>query len=412
MDLGPFPRGINNRARNHSVPAGSLRNAINADIDAEGNARRRKGMTKVVSGLTCRDAFGCPSGQFYVDGTTLKQFTGSAASDIYAGPTGSSGAFCWQDGVVYFSDGVVNFRIVNGSAVDWGITTPAAPQLALTSGALGAGTYTAAIAWVDADGRQSALSAIRSITLTDSQGLIIQGLPGTPATMITAPSYLRLFLSAPNGEVLYRLTDLAVGSISPYTISVTGLDRGFEAVWQPLGVPPAGRLIRFYNGRCYIADDSGLIWYSQPLSYHLFNLASDYLFFPEAVTVMEPTDTGIFVATDKQHYFLFGAGPEDDGFQLVDRLDYGAPFNNGQHPNFAGGGDVTWQSHRGQIVASGDGSLRNVVEDNAAVDNGSAAATLIREDDGERQFIASIDTAQPSTLAVSNWITAEVIRRS
>ena len=46
---GPWPAGINNRQPDHALPTGTLRNAVNADMDPSGHVRRRDGYTKVVA---------------------------------------------------------------------------------------------------------------------------------------------------------------------------------------------------------------------------------------------------------------------------------------------------------------------------------------------------------------------------
>ena len=47
MQLGPMPAGMNNRAADHSLPEGTARNIVNADVDAAGRLRRRAGLTKI-----------------------------------------------------------------------------------------------------------------------------------------------------------------------------------------------------------------------------------------------------------------------------------------------------------------------------------------------------------------------------
>jgi len=409
MDLGPFPRGINNRTKKHDLPEGTLRNAVSVDIDDAGNLSRRSGMTKSYSGLNCRGGFSSPAGSFFLEDHRLMQFDGSAVTELGQGFTGDHLAHHYLDQVLYLSDGNRCVRVDSGALADWGLPIPQSPGLSATSGTLGSGVYLAAIAYVDSDGRQSGLSSIKSISLSDNSGVIIQSLPGAPSSIITAPSYLRLFLSAANGEVLYRVADVALATAS-YTVSAAYHEDGFEVVWQPLGPPPPGRIIRSHGGRIYIADDTGLVWYSKPGSLHLFDLAHDFLLFSEPVTVMEPVESGIFFATDSRTEFHLGADPEE-GFQVVEKYNYGAPFGTGRRLVFDAQASVLWQSHRGTLIGAPDGSLRNAQED-AVPDVGTEAAGLVRERDGIRQFIASIKDGAPGTVAASSWITAEVIRRS
>lgn len=409
MDLGPFPGGIDNKSKAHSLKSGSVRNAVNADIDADGRARRRKGMARSYAGVAIKGGFGCAAGQFFIEGTTLKKFNGSSPPDsILTSVLGDYCAYEYLDGIIYFSDGETRALIVDGEAKQWGLPAPSAPVLSGGSGTLGAGKYMAALAWVNADGGQSALSNVSQITISDNSQITFNNLPGIPAGLIENPTSIRLFLSSANGEMLYRVTDITIGATSSYTVTLSTYTKGMEIKWQPMGPPPAGKLIKYYRGRMYVLDPSGLlVWYSQPLNYHLFDLGNDYLIFNTPVTVMEPSGGGIFFADDEKH--MFYAGIPEEGFTIDEKLDYGAPFNNGQRLDQDA---VTWQTHQGRVTGGPDGSISNNQDDRVAVDVGTSSANIVREDDGQRQFITSIKGASPSTMAASVWITAEVIRRS
>lgn len=368
-------------------------------------------MGRVYTGINCRGGFSCPEGMFFMEGSDLKKFSNGMATLVRGGFYGAWNAYLELDDVVYFSDGNTSIRIVNGVAKDWGISTPPSPLLSPASGTLGAGTYLGAIAWVMADGRQSALSDIRNIDIADNGGVTFTNLPGSPTGMIETPAGLRLFLSTPNGDILFRVTDLALGSISPFTVNLQGFDSGMEEIWRPLGPPPGGRIIKYHNGRIYMADDTGIVYYSNPQSYHLFDLASDWLQFSDPVTMMEPTDQGIFFGFEDKVEFHRGADPEE-GFNKEEKMEYGALFGSSRRLGFDPASGVVWQSSRGTVMGGADGSCRNISEGKVAMDTGTSAATLIREDEGRKQYLASIAGGQPNVLAASSWITAEVFRRS
>ena len=73
MQLGPVPAGMNNRAADHSLPEGTARNIVNADVDAAGRLRRRAGLTKVYPGVDVRDGYSCPAGELFVESNNLMQ---------------------------------------------------------------------------------------------------------------------------------------------------------------------------------------------------------------------------------------------------------------------------------------------------------------------------------------------------
>jgi hypothetical protein len=64
------------------------------------------------------------------------------------------------------------------------------------------------------------------------------------------------------------------------------------------------------------------------------------------------------------------------------------------------------------IIAGNGGACKNVQEENVATDSAVSGASLIRERNGLRQFIAALHQPTSSPLAATSWIDAEVIRRS
>lgn len=115
--LGPWPTGINNRLPANKLPAGALRNVVNADIDHGGNVQRRNGYARVYAGVNLRDAFACDEGVFFVEANTIKRLnannTASTVSSGWVGPV------CYDEfnGAVYVSDGARIAKIVNGAEV-------------------------------------------------------------------------------------------------------------------------------------------------------------------------------------------------------------------------------------------------------------------------------------------------------
>ena len=108
MKLGPIIGGMNNLASDTTLPEGTARNVVNADVSNTGRARRRKGTTKVLSCVNARGAYSCPAGAYFVEGASLKKFNGSdPATTLYMGITGTRFAWEYFNGCVYCSDGVV-----------------------------------------------------------------------------------------------------------------------------------------------------------------------------------------------------------------------------------------------------------------------------------------------------------------
>lgn len=110
--LGPWPAGINNRQPDYAMPVSrygrviGVQNAVNADLTADGHFRRRKGFSKVVSGVGFRSGFSCAAGEFVVEGSQLKRWNADGTfTTIYSSVAGNECSFDYELGVLYFADG-------------------------------------------------------------------------------------------------------------------------------------------------------------------------------------------------------------------------------------------------------------------------------------------------------------------
>jgi len=402
--LGPFPRGMNNKTSDHDLPEGTVRNAVNVDFTNSGKARRRKGSaTKVYSGFP-KGGYSCAEGVFFVENGSLKQFNSdNTATTLCSGILGTTYAWDCFNGAVYFSDGIVCKKIVSGVANNWGMARPSPPVLSTTSGSYGAGVYLAACSFVDANGVESGASQIVSVSAGANCGIIFSNIP--PVTDPQAV-YVRLYLSMPDGEVLYHVADVLPNTQS-YQVIAGRYDDSSILDLAFVSPAPAGRIIRFANGRAIVAD-ADRVWYSDPYQYDHFRLGDNFIQFTDTVDLMEPVTGGCFFAYGNKTEFW--AGDIFDAPQAVQSVNYGAVYGTGKKiPNSQ---NVCWQSQRGMVVGTPDGQMKNVVEDNVAVDTAVYGASLIREQDGLRQFIATLKTPTISTMAATSWITAEQIRRS
>ena len=399
--LHPFSGGMNNRAQEARLPEGFVRNAVNADFVGE-SLRRRKGLTKVLSCVNSKAGFSCPLGRFFVEGPFLKKFNANnTATTLYAGITGTHCTYDYFNDVLYFSDGVVNLKITASGVTKWGIEPPAAPAISNVSGTYTAGVYQAACCFVDAAGVESGASSVVSITVNDNSGFVFT-LPTITDPQVEA---VRIYLSTANGSELYHVADTILSS---YPITAGRYDEGTTLETQLISPPPTGiRIIRHYNGRSYVADSHGRVWYSEPYSFDQFKLGDNYIQVTDPVAIMEPVKNGIFFAYGNRTEFW--AGNPEDGFEVIPKFEYGGVLGTGGPiPN---SDNVAWQSQRGMVVGTPDGNCKNIQEENVAVESAVSGATLVREKDGIRQFIASLHQPTTSTMAASSWVDAEVIRR-
>ena len=394
-----------NRSPGNTLPEDTVANAVNVDFGAGDRLVGRKGVsTKVYAGVETKKGFSCPVGVFFIEGPSLKQLNANnTAATLYTGLTGTEFAFWHHLGVVYFSDGVVSLKIVSGAVVPWGLPVPTAPVLYATSGTLTAGVYLAAVCWVGSDGVESGASTVTYITTEADWGIIFSHLP-QPTT--GSPAYLRLYLSTPNGSELYHVADVTPGTEN-YTVSAPGYDDGMLLESLFVSPAPAGRIIRVHNGRAFIADADGYVWHSDPFEYDRFRLGSNFLMFPDQADIMEPVKAGIFFAYGNVTDFY--AGDVTEGFDVRQVAAYGGVYGTGKKvPN---SGDVCWQSQTGMVVGGADGQLRNLVDTLVAPGTASSGASIIREQDGMRQFIVKMDNPEVSRFAAQDFMDFEVVRK-
>jgi len=397
VKYGPWPKGMNNRQPDYALPDGTLRNAVNADIDNAGLIRRRAGYEKVYGNTDLRGGYSCPLGAYFIQGTRLCRLNDdNTATTLFDGVLGPTPTYAYFNETVYFSDGLITKKITAAGASDWGIPVPAAPLLYAVNGSLPVGTYLVAITRVDTDGRESGASEIMPLELTTPSGIEVTGLPSTMG--------IRVYASTTNGATLFLAAELAEGTAT-YTLT-TSSGTGAPLVTEQIVPPPPGQIIREHSGRICIASDQ-VLWMTEPFAPDWVSLDRGFIMQAAYISVMEPVPGGVWLASDKT-YFLRGAGPED--FKIEPKLPHGAVYGSGAAIPYTN--DVLWYSDRGIILGAEDGQVKNLQEQEVAPHDGTSAATLVREQDGLRQAIVSVQNAEIPSLAATSFIQMEVVRKA
>jgi hypothetical protein len=218
-----------------------------------------------------------------------------------------------------------------------------------------------------------------------------------------------------NGEVYFSdrakarkinsgLTVVPWGVDTDTTISVNSGNYSLDVdIYNPV---PVADIIRFYRGRIYVVAGS-VVWYTDPYAYDIFKYASNYLQFPNTITVFEAVTNGIWCVSDKT-YFLGGTEPKE--FIVQTQLNYGAIANTSlEVPNT---NDVMWMSQRGLCMGDQDGQVVNLQEQHVAVNPGTTGAAIIREHDGLKQYVATYAPSGTTKIASTDWMEFEVIRKA
>jgi hypothetical protein len=398
MKVNGFPNGMNNRQPDYALPNGTLRNAVNTDIDNQGNLRRREGYEKVASGINMHSGFSCEAWSLIVNAGRLKIWNDD---DTFTDLMAVQGPVCYHflNNIVYFSDGVGAYKLLaDGTVTNWGVTPPNDPILSSTSGSLAAGTYLAAVTPIGQDGFEHGSSEVVSIEVDDNSGIVFT----LPAVTDPQVDYLRVYLSTANGEVLYGISDVAVGTAT-YTVTENA-GEGVELETLGCTAMPAGSTIDSYRGILYVVSGD-TAWHSDPQAYDRMNPDTNFIQHSQDIDLLAADTNGIWMASDKT-YFYSGAGPGQ--FTETVALEYGAvPGKAKIDPSTNA---LVWYSKRGVVRASG--GIANLQEANIAAETGDSAAVLVREFDGLRQVVASVTNAQVSKLAAGDFLEMEVVRKA
>lgn len=232
---------------------------------------------------------------------------------------------------------------------------------------------------------------------------------GTPSRTQIAASYGRatpVVFSEVN-EAVYFTDGLRVGSYHPAP--------GPTPVWLgtaprmvgdvQFSVMPAGGCIAYHGARLLVAVGSALI-FSEPFTPSLRDESRGFEIFPAEITGIAAVEGGVFVLSDKT-YFLPGGLPAAGGMRAV--LPYGAVRGTVGHlPNDEG---AFWMSARGAVIASSDGSVRNLQEKHLALAATGQGAMFFRESDGMRQFITSLSEPDESRAGVGSYMQARIVKK-
>lgn len=383
------------------VTLDALRDAVNVDILDTGMIRRRKGRTKLISG-NCHSVWSEDGILLMVkDNNLVLVKPDYSTTTIKAGIGPRVVQYAQVNGEVYYSNGVVSGKVVNGVNVEWGVEIPkTAPTPSSVSGSLFPGRYQVACTYINIYGEEGGGSAARSINISDGSGISIS----TPAASSVETMKCRVYMTSQNGEVFYLVGEttpgstITISSAPEYTIPMS---TQFMTKMLP------GDLIEYYRGRMYSAVGN-ILWYSQPYTYGLLNPLSNYIVYPSEITILKAVRDGMYLAADKT-YFLSGSGGAD--FDQMDIFDEGAAkYSASNIPNAK---DILWYSKRGIMLGSEGGQIVNLQDGRVRPDPVETGVTLYREQDSITQVLGvGKDAPYRSALAAADYWDAEIERRT
>lgn len=415
--------GLNNQARETSLPGNVLREAENVDIDGQGKVRSRQGYQAPVveclaGGHSLWGDKDLPFG-LYVDGGELRLFWPGGQPELLQDGLSPGMPMSYQlvNDKVFWSNGGQHGVVMvhTGECVAWGCEQPTGQptmQGVPGQGRFQAGSVQVAVTFVDAQGRESGAATAAAVDI-DAGGLRLTDIPQPTSLAVTG---VRIYATTENGAALALATQLPVG-ITTYLLLAPPSGRLLAT--QHMETLPPGHLLAFGNGRMYSAVENVLFW-SESLRYGLCNVAHAHLRFPHRIDLMAfvgaGTDgAGLFVAAGERTYWLGGADPS--GWRRVLANSYGAvPGTCIVSPGDAWGLETkaevpVWLAGNGQFVAglpggsvinvSGDGYITNVAETGAA---------MYRHVDGVPQIVASLRSPTALRSAVGDDVVVRVYR--
>lgn len=366
-------RGLNNVTDPLRLSLEWLVQADNVDVTDSGGLVKRSGyarsLTGTFSALFSTFDF---SRMYAVIGNELAAMTSGSAYIPLVTLT-SSLQMHWTEtnDAVYYNNGTDAGIIQPDNSVHvWRWVPPAVPAVSTISGNLPAGTYQVRCTSTLPDGRTTGTSDSAAITLDGTQALQITGIvPGDNVYV------------APADSTVYQLAKANAPSAITWTLSPDSL--GVDLTTAFLDPLPLGTdVIQAWKGRVYAAqymssDDQTVIWFSEPLAFHLFNLNSNFILVPGHVLMLAPTDDALIIGTESRIYAY-------SGDKLAQIAEYGTI--PGYHWDQDGPNVIFW-TVRGVCTAL---PFTNLTERQVSVAPGVSAGGCLVYDQGRKRYVVAI----------------------
>lgn len=420
-----WAKGLNNRLRETETDAASrnqfevpaspwLRDATNVDITQKGHALRRSGYTQLTQGFY-HSLWSEPSISFGVcvkDGvltalTTDNGIVETAVKDVNPYLPVS---FCAVNGEVYWSNGTEKGRILPTlTAAHWGMPVPPQPSLvAASGGSLYAGRYQITLTYEDAHGEEYGACTPVHTDLEENASLEVTVGAGWPSEA----AVVNVYVTRPNGEIFY----LAKAMYYPGTVTIAQGDLAVGRMLETLDRqdPPAGQIVREFNGRIYIARRDTVV-FTEALRYGVARLSQGIYMFPSDVTLLEPSSDGVYVGMNGQIVFLAGADPYNvtqlhvSPHSPIPRSSVRVPGErfaaNARHV------PLWWGQDGAMVAGMPGGQILPLTRDRLALPKHQFGAMMLREREGMSQVVSVLRRGEESNnLGASDSVVAEVRR--
>lgn len=388
--------GLNTKDRAEEVGFKGFTLAENLDVTRQKRLRRRSGRTLSTSQTSTSGYVADGYGMLLTGSTgTVLKFLDSDLSlaTVRSGLTagGEIVFHRWGDRF-YWSNGFETGVYERGVDRSLGIVPPdSAPVCTESAGDLQQGRILCACSFVRSDGQESGLSPLKVIE-THSGGVEFSSIPQSTDSDV---DYVWIYLSHPNGEVLYRALRVDNGTSA-------GAFRGrVEFLQVPtrtqyLDRPPPFHDIDLFGSYMLYASGDFLL-YSEPFSHELIAPATGWLSFGARVTALGVVNDGFFVATTEDTWFMRGRNPAEAVPHRV--AGHGAIPRTRQYVKgqllageFGTDNVPIWAGTEGIVVGAENGSLVNLTEKKFSLPASVKGTSMLRQEDGQYHYVAVLQS--------------------
>lgn len=424
VQLGPFVKGMNNIAREDSIPRDQLRVAQNVDFYPTGKIRTREGRVKKVA-LAGASNFWSDGIYALVQGdaTLYRYIPDDTLIDLFDGfAVDTYNAYCSVNRFIYASDTHQALRVdtYDNSVRPWGIAAPGSPTLTATAnGGLDAGTYQVTLTYTTADGEESGAPIASTVDVAEGGGILAALPPPHEAHVTSISVYLARGAGA---EVMNYYGAVPVGTTQ------------VQLYKQNLGKPldtfalvqfPACDFVGLTMGRLFgvpSANPNIVIW-SEPGYYGQYNPAKNYVAANYDVDLMAPTTLGakaegVFVTSGQRTYFQGGNQPGDftnNEVYMAGAVRGSLVYVPGSYIQLQGMPQAPvpiWIATNGTIcLGMPNGTVLPLTEGRFAAAVGVRCSSVFRELNGVRQALFTMEPPTSEALvAATDSLTVTVVR--
>lgn len=400
-----FPGGVNNVFREDSVPNEQLRSAVNVDLLPDGKVRRRSGYLRRLALSDGRSAASHLGKIYLADGNKFKRVDPADFSEevLDTVPANTYLSYASLNEFLYVAAGTTGYRVTpDGKVGHWSPEQPAGqPDISsIALGGLPTGTYQAAIVY-SRNGEESGSARAVTVSVPGNGGIQLTNIPQPARADTTA---IRVYMTHPDGEAFFWAKDLTPGQS---VTTLTAMPNGKQLETQFMEPVPVGHIVRSYSGHLLSARDN-VLYYSQALRFGLCNIAQDYFEFESRITMVRPVENGIYVSTERRTHFLAGNAPAEftrssvHHHGAIEGTDAEVPANIFPFEALETGTVGVWWSTSGaMVIGFPNGQIQLVRDGELSLPDYARGATMLREEDGVRQLVSTLQRPKSASGALA-----------